>query len=511
MSERTLELVAVPDIAPTHPRFDWALVWTLVRREIRDSLRDWRIVIPIGLLTLLFPFVMNFMADVVFDFLERYDATIIGERFVPFGLLAVGFFPMSFSLVIALESFVGERERNSLEALLATPAGDVELYLGKLLASLLLPLLASYIGIAIYTVSVVWERRWNLPASVFAQVVALTTAEGLVMVTAAVLVSSHTTSVRAANLLASFIIVPIAFLVQIESLIIFWGQEQALWWIVLGLLVLDVALVRAGIRTFNREAILAREIDFLNVERFARLFWHFFKAPPEEAAQVRQQYGGTPPSLQLGRIYRHDLPRLLAENRWGLAASLLTVVGGFLVGWALLTWWEIPPDFLDMRSFDPEAFRAALQRRGAAFALLPAFDFRAIFWHNLRVLLGGALLSLFSFGVVALLLLAAPMMIIGLLASGLAASSQNWLLFLAAFILPHGVIELPTVMLSTAFAVRIGAVMLNPPEGFSVGEAVVLALADYVKVLLFAVIPLLLVAALVEVYITPNVVVWLYS
>ncbi|MBA3534166.1 MAG: ABC transporter permease subunit, partial [Ardenticatenales bacterium] len=128
---------------------DFHRVRTLVGRELRDSLRDWRIVIPVFILTAIFPFLMNFTAQIMFDFLEQYEATIIAERLIPFGMMIVGFFPITFSLVIALETFVGEKERNSLEALLATPASDLELYLGKLLAALLLPLAAAYVGIAV--------------------------------------------------------------------------------------------------------------------------------------------------------------------------------------------------------------------------------------------------------------------------------------------------------------------------------------------------------------------------
>ena len=45
----------------------------------------------------------------------------------------------------------------------------------------------------------------------------LITVEALVMVSGAVVVSSQTTSVRAANLLASFIIIPMALLMQAEA------------------------------------------------------------------------------------------------------------------------------------------------------------------------------------------------------------------------------------------------------------------------------------------------------
>jgi len=97
------------------------MVLTLMGREIRDTLRDWRIVVPTVILTLFFPALMSFVADAALDWVARYGAPIIGERMLPFLLMIVGFFPISFSLVIALETFVGEKERRSLEPLLATP------------------------------------------------------------------------------------------------------------------------------------------------------------------------------------------------------------------------------------------------------------------------------------------------------------------------------------------------------------------------------------------------------
>jgi len=119
----------------------------ITRREIRDQFRDWRIIIPILLLTLIFPAIMNFTADQAVQFVEDYGATIIGDRLIPFLLMIVGFFPISISLVIALESFVGEKERRSIEPLLSTPLSDWQLYVGKLLAVLVPPLLASFLGI----------------------------------------------------------------------------------------------------------------------------------------------------------------------------------------------------------------------------------------------------------------------------------------------------------------------------------------------------------------------------
>jgi ABC-type transport system involved in multi-copper enzyme maturation permease subunit len=186
----------------------------ITRRELRDQLRDWRIILPIMLLTLLFPFLANFTTQRVLGFVEKYGANIIAERFIPFLLMIVGFFPITISLVIALESFAGESERGSIEPLLSSPMTDTQLYLGKLLASLLFPLTAAYLGMIVYLIGIYRSTDWKAEPMFLILVVSLTAVQALVMVSGAVVISTQTTSVRAANLLASFIIIPVAILIQ---------------------------------------------------------------------------------------------------------------------------------------------------------------------------------------------------------------------------------------------------------------------------------------------------------
>ena len=93
------------ETAPLTDRSSFRMAWIVARREMRDTLRDWRILSPILILTLLFPWLMNWTAQLVIDFVQRRDAAIIGERLIPFLLMIVGFFPISFSLIIALETF----------------------------------------------------------------------------------------------------------------------------------------------------------------------------------------------------------------------------------------------------------------------------------------------------------------------------------------------------------------------------------------------------------------------
>ena len=84
-------------------RHDFTMAMTVTRREVRDSFRDWRIMIPIVILTLTFPFLLTIAAREMLSFVNEFGAELIVRQLLPFLLLIVGFLPMSFSLVIALE------------------------------------------------------------------------------------------------------------------------------------------------------------------------------------------------------------------------------------------------------------------------------------------------------------------------------------------------------------------------------------------------------------------------
>jgi len=480
-----------------------------MRREMRDSLRDWRIVAPILLLTLGFPFLMNITARLVENFLRQYNAVIISTHMIPFGLMVVGFFPISFSLVIALETFVGEKERYSLEPLLSTPIADADLYLGKLLAAVLLPLAASYIGMALYLAGVMWNLHYRPTPQILAQVSLLTAMEGLVMVAGAVVVSSHTTSVRAANLLASFIIVPMALLVQTESILMFWGRFDMLWYILLILAVADLALIRAGVRTFNREEILSRGMDDLNLGRIARSFRSFLRGRMPAHGDTDTE--AAPRWRRLLALYRYDLPDLLWRERSALGLAALILVAGVGLG-AYYAWrYPLPQGVIPLDHLTDRLLQAQGSPATPGWSWLPAISVRAIFLHNMRVLLLGALLAPLSFGALTLILLLAPMAMVGFLAVQFALVGGNPWTFLAAFILPHGWLELPAAVIATAFGFRMGAVLMAPPKDFTAGEALIQAAADFVKVFVLLVLPLLALAALTEARITPQVVLWMYG
>ncbi|HUF37214.1 MAG TPA: stage II sporulation protein M [Anaerolineales bacterium] len=456
----------------------------ITRREIRDQFRDWRIVIPILVLTLVFPAIMNFTARRATEFVGRFGAEVIGDRLIPFLLMVVGFFPISISMVIALESFVGEKERRSIEPLLASPLTDWHLYLGKLLAVVFPPLAASYLGIGVYLFGVYRQIGWTPEPVLMIQILLLTFVQALVMVAGAVVISTQATSVRAANLLASFIIIPMAFLIQGESMVMFWGQYDALWPVVFGLAVLAAVLVRTGISHFNREEMLGRELDALNLKGAWISFRNAFTG---EAPSIREWY-----RLQaFPAVKRLRNPALLTG---------LLMAAAVWIGVDLAADFPLPATLLDVSNLRLETFS-----RLGNISLMSPSGVLVIWLHNLRVVLLALLLGAFSFSVFGLLIVMLPLVLVGYFAAAFAGAGISPGLFAAAFVLPHGILEIPALLLAGAGILQIGARIVAPSQGRSIGEVFLQSLAEWCRVLVGFVVPLLLAAAVLEVFVTPNV------
>ncbi len=472
-------------------------IWMIVRRELRDTFRDWRMIMPIVILTVFFPVLMTWAAGVAQNFVNRFGTPLIAERLIPFLMLIVGFFPISFSLVIALEAFVGERERKSLEPLLSTPLTDGQLYVGKTIASLVPALMAAFLGIGVYLSGLYVFRGWTPPPILLAQVVALTFMEGVVMVAGAVIVSSRSTSVRAANLLASFIIIPMAILVQVEAVVLFQAIYDAMWGIVLALMVVALILIRMGIRLFNREELLGREIDSINLKAIFRRAGQYFVAVVPDQPRAH---------FNLIGLYRYHVPAALRRSRKAILVVLLALSVALVVAWVWGSQFSLPPGAIDFSRLNSSSFDSA-----AANFLLPSFTWPAVWWNNTRAVLLYFVSALFSFGSLAIVLIVLPIAPVAFVGALVANSGINPLIFLAAFILPHGIFELPAVIIGAGAAVRVGASLINRDRTQTLGEGWWSAIMDFFKLLIFVVIPLLLIAAIFEVHVTPRVVCAVYG
>jgi uncharacterized membrane protein SpoIIM required for sporulation len=310
--------------------------------------------------------------------------------------------------------------------------------------------------------------------------------------------------------LASFVIIPMALLLQAESVVMFWGSFHTLWVVALGLVVVMLILIRMGVKTFNREEILGREIDELNLKRTVRLFRHFFVQPPGQAADPQQAWPAASLPLRLlrwvGRVYRQDLPYLLLHNWMPVAIVVFFLVVAACVGWAYVAKYPLPPGTLTLENLASQDLKSLSE-----VSFLPSLATGPIFTHNVQALLLAGLAAVISLGVLAVLMLMVSFTLIGFLAGQVALLGYSPAMFLAAFVLPHGLFEIPAAVIATAFALRIGVSITAPREGLTVGEGLVAAIADFAKVFLFLVVPLLLAAAFVEANLTPQIVIWAYG
>jgi uncharacterized membrane protein SpoIIM required for sporulation/ABC-type transport system involved in multi-copper enzyme maturation permease subunit len=466
----------------------------ITRREVRDSFRDWRIIVPIFLLTLVFPLLANVASSYFVGFFERQGgANTEGliDAFLPLMPMLVGFFPVTISLVIALETFVGEKERLSLEPLLSTPLTNAELYIGKVLAAIIPPLAAGYTGITLYVGGqILGSQQWRPPVELIAQIVFLTFVQAVVMVTGAVVISSQTTSTRAANLLASFVILPMAMLVIIESLIMVQPDVRyVLWWIMVGMLVVIALLMRTGTRIFNREELLGRAIDQLNL----RWAWRVFA----------DQWTGGVQGFRPLAWYRYSVWPALKSLRRPMLVFIVAAIGAFIAGWMARDTWPLP---LSSQNMNDES---TLENLRYAFEIgqgNPQFVLFAL-TQNLRVLVLATFLAIFTFGVLGLIFTTLPFGVLGYVMGNISAAGLSpWPFVLA--IIPHGVAEIPAIVIAGAAALQLGSVVTRPPKNMTVGEAWLRQLADTIKLGSAVVFPLLIVAAFLEVKLTPVVVEW---
>ncbi len=459
------------------------MVWLVAWRELRDQLRDWRIIFPMLVLTLVLPFLADLGSQAAINFTLKYGTPLIAERLVPFMLMVVGYFPITVSLVIALESFVGEKERGTIEPLLVSPLKDWQLFSGKLIAGTAAPLVTSYLGITVYMIGLYFQRIPFPDLNRMMQTLILTTVQALLMVSGAILISTQATSVRAANLMASFIVIPMALLIQGESVLLFWGNDQVLWLAVVGVAVLTALLARVGIAHFQREALLGREIDVLNLRWIGQTFWRVFKGDAHSLVDWFR--------TEVLKTLRRQFPSIILTVGIGLFA----IIAGYV--WVSSN----SPKFIDQFKTGDLATMFSFGM-GVPVANV-GISFPTIWGHNLQAIVVILLLGLFSFGVLGALVYLLNMGIIGAVLALIQAMGASPLKVGVFGILPHGIFEIPALILASAAILYVGVLLVTPRSQRTLGEVLIEAIADWTKIGVGLVLPLLTIAAIIETWVTP--------
>jgi len=231
---------------------------TILLKEWRESLRNKMVLFGVVFLPLFF------VAFSVYMVVEGGRAEDPVAQIVLFNTSLIYFMllPVIIPLAIAVYSIVGEKEQATLEPLLATPISDVELFLGKALASVI-PALAinwlafgAFLGATWLFVGAVPLQTLTVPwiASIFG----LSPLLAFFSVLVTMLVSSRASDARAAYQFSSLAVLP-----GVIPLIVYSTRKTLVDLALVALeggvlLVASAVLLYFAIRVFSREQILTR-------------------------------------------------------------------------------------------------------------------------------------------------------------------------------------------------------------------------------------------------------------
>jgi len=271
---------------------NWKSIFTIARKDVKEASQNKAVWLPIVIVPAIFVLIMpaalilgfstaataieNPMSDPDFAmFLDRMPAfmtelirglderqsaimLLLGYLFAPFFLIM----PLMFSTVIAAESFAGERERKTIEALLYTPATDAELFTGKVLAGFIPAVLITLVSFAAYTIVLnamaypVMGRLWFPLPSWYPLVLWISPAISLLGIAFTVLISVKTqTFMGAYQTSGSLVLVVLALLAGQATGVIYLSVLVGLL-IGMVLLVIDAVLMYFAVRIFNRDKLL---------------------------------------------------------------------------------------------------------------------------------------------------------------------------------------------------------------------------------------------------------------
>lgn len=170
--------------------------------------------------------------------------------------------PLMVSSVIAADSFAGEKERKTMEALLYTPTTDRELFIAKLLSGWLAAIAIALVGFVLYVImanAAAWSQMHRIffPNAMWLVlifwVVPAMPGLGLGVM---VLVSSRAQGFQDAYQMGSIVVLPVVFLLigQVSGVLSFGVTLVFLLGLVVWLL--DGLLIWLGSRSFRRGRLL---------------------------------------------------------------------------------------------------------------------------------------------------------------------------------------------------------------------------------------------------------------
>jgi len=171
--------------------------------------------------------------------------------------------PMILPLVIAADSIAGERERKTIESLIASPLSIWEILAGKLTTTMIPSIIITYVSGCIFMIISDLALYSNLNRLLFPNTMAsillfvFSPFLSLITTQSMIIVSTKASGMREAQQLGSLIIIPLySFIIGETALFILVNP----WWTIVGaavLLICAFILLLINLRIFDREYMIA--------------------------------------------------------------------------------------------------------------------------------------------------------------------------------------------------------------------------------------------------------------
>ncbi len=225
-------------------RMRWDRILAVARKDWMEALRGTWMIAPSAFLIVYF--------GLILPAILIYAAKVTGEVFIPVniplplkieGELAKSLYfafqavvpliflviPLAISTILAADGFAGERERGTLELLLAAPLDERELLLGKVLAALVPGIVSSWLTfiLMVPTVNIltydIFTGPWFPPGPEwFIIVFLISPLYSFLAVAITCALSSKVKSVKEAQQGAGILIIPLLVVVLAQ---VFWGMS----------------------------------------------------------------------------------------------------------------------------------------------------------------------------------------------------------------------------------------------------------------------------------------------
>ena len=267
--------------------------WLVFKKDWLEIKRNWQVLLPIIILPIIFSVVLpvivlgisstptpttnmstsdfqslipNLPADIQAQIAQFSPNQVliyimVLYFFAPFFLII----PIMASSVMGSDSFAGERERKTIEALLATPISDSELLLGKILVSFIPAMLVTFVSFGVYATIVdaltvgMFNGMLLLPnVNFLIMIFGVAPTIALCSIGLTVIISAKVKGFKEAQQISVVLLLPVLGLVfaQISGVLVLGPLVLAA---LIGVLaIVDVAVFYVGVKIFRREEILSK-------------------------------------------------------------------------------------------------------------------------------------------------------------------------------------------------------------------------------------------------------------